>query len=116
MNGRKGRPSYVTALVQEWIGGRHQNQGMFLRTVEGGASHFRSRQYDDRLQRPQLIVSVDNREIALAPVADTYLDQSTYRSLGDRPVLRVAAESNNALHGHWGRVQAHLKSHPRAFT
>ncbi|HJN07588.1 MAG: DNRLRE domain-containing protein [Pirellulaceae bacterium] len=87
----------ATTLVQAWIDAKYQNQGMLLHAVEGGASHFYSREYADDSLRPQLIVSADKRKITLAPVADTHLDRSTYRSLGDQPVLKVTGKSNNTL-------------------
>ena len=88
----------VTALVEEWIKGKCQNQGMLLRSIAGsGTCHFRSREYRDHRQRPQLLISTTNGVIDLTPIADTYLEPSTYRSLGDSETLKVAMNSNNTL-------------------
>lgn len=88
----------VTRLVQEWNEGRFQNQGIFLRGLHGrGTYHFRSREYKDPGQHPQLLIATQDGMVTLAPVADTYLEPSTYRSLGDSETLKVAMNSNNAL-------------------
>lgn len=87
----------VTSLVREWVAGTHQNQGAFLRAVKGGTIHFASREHDAKDQRPQLVITIDGKQRELAPVADTHLDRSTYRSLGDQPVLKISGNSNNAL-------------------
>ena len=45
----------VTELVREWLAGKYPNQGIFLRAIQGGGTcMFRSRQWDEREQRPQL--------------------------------------------------------------
>ena len=87
----------VTSLVQEWMVGKYQNQGMFLRAVRGGAIHFKSREYANKDQRPQLIVKTNAGEKVLFPIADTYIDSSTYRSLGYEEILSVVGESSNTL-------------------
>ena len=87
----------VTRLVQEWIAGKHVNQGMFLRTVGGqGARTFGSREQEDAARRPQLVLSGDVSSKTLTPKADTYLDPSTYRSLGNHDSLKVSG-SDHAL-------------------
>lgn len=87
----------VSLLVQEWVSGKYQNQGMFLRAVRGGAIHFNSREHANKNHHPQLIIKTDTREIVLSPVADTYIDTSTYRSLGYEEILSVVEESSNTL-------------------
>jgi hypothetical protein len=88
----------LTQLVREWVKGKYQNQGIFLRAIRGfGSYHFRSREYGDPTRRPTLIISMTNGTSSHAPVADTYLDPSTYRSLGDSKTLKVGRNSNNAL-------------------
>ena len=87
----------VKALVQEWIDGRYQNQGMFLRAVQGGKCQFRSREHPDKSQQPRLIIRIGGRDHVIKPTADTFLDKSTYRSLGDGPSLNVSHGSSNAL-------------------
>ena len=87
----------ATVLVQEWIDGKYQNQGIFLRAIQGGAIHFHSREHKNKEQHPELIIRINNQEIVLSPTADTYVDPSTYRSLGHEDILSVVGESNNTL-------------------
>ena len=87
----------VTTLVQEWIDKIYQNQGFFIRAVQGGAIHFHSREHDNTDQRPRLIVEFDSQKLSLQPVADTYIDTSTYRSLGYENLLSVVNESSTTL-------------------
>jgi hypothetical protein len=88
----------VTRLVREWVEGRHQNKGLFLRTAgKGGIIVFRSREHESENQRPSLHVTGTRGEKILAPLADAHLDTSTYRSLGDRDELRVSGRPNNLL-------------------
>jgi len=88
----------VTELVSQWLAGKYPNQGMFLRAVRGaGSLQFRSREYAEKAQRPQLVLVGNGRTVSLEPEADTYLDTSTYRSLGDGESLRVSDSSNHAL-------------------
>jgi len=87
----------ATRLVQEWLAGKYVNQGMFLRAVGGpGAATFGSREQEDAARRPQLILSGGGPPMTLTPQADTFLDPSTYRSLGHSDSLRVSG-SNHAL-------------------
>ncbi|MBM4018917.1 MAG: DNRLRE domain-containing protein [Planctomycetes bacterium] len=87
----------VTRLVQEWVAGKYANQGMFLRAVGGqGACTFGSREQEDAARRPQLVLTGDGPALTLTPQADTFLDRSTYRSLGNSDSLRVSG-SNHAL-------------------
>ena len=88
----------VTPLVREWLGGKHPNQGFFLRAVGGqGARSFGSREQKDAALRPQLVLTGDKDTLALAPEADTYLDGSTYRSLGNADTLKVSSAPQHAL-------------------
>ncbi len=88
----------VTQLVQAWMDGTFANQGFFLHAVSGDSVvDFRSREYADPLQRPELIVTTGQGELTLAPVADTYLEPSTYRSMGDAERLRLRLGGSNAL-------------------
>lgn len=83
----------VTALVGEWLAGTHPNQGFFLRLVEGkGAFEFVSREDKTPADRPQLVLTAD-KTVTLTPQADTYLDASTYRSLGNGDRLRLSANN-----------------------
>ncbi len=89
----------VTALVQQWRDHTHPNQGLFLRVVEGsGAFHFHSREFDQPDQHPILVLFTELGTHTLRPVADTYLDRSTYRGMGDSPSLRVNNGENNKNH------------------
>ena len=88
----------VTPLVRDWLGGKHQNQGFFLRAVGGqGTRAFGSREQADAALRPQLVLAGDKGTLTLAPEADTYLDGSTYRSLGNADNLKVSSAPQHAL-------------------
>lgn len=88
----------VTGLVREWLAGKHPNKGFFLRTRgKGGITVFCSREHEATEHRPSLRVAGQRGSKALSPVADTHLDKSTYRSLGDRDELRVSGRPNNLL-------------------
>lgn len=88
----------VTILVRQWLDGKSQNQGFFLRRTKGdGACVFRSREYADESQRPQLIIMTDKESRTISPIADTYLAPSTYRSLGNKDDLRVDDKQNTLL-------------------
>ncbi len=88
----------VTNLVKEWIKGRVQNQGMLLRGIEGkGSFRFRSREYGDPAKRPRLLITTGKKVITLPPAADTYLEPSTYRSLGDAETLKITMGSSTTL-------------------
>jgi len=88
----------VTGLVREWLEGKHPNKGLFLRTLgKGGITVFCSREHQVAERRPSLHVVGQEESKQLTPVADTHLDTSTYRSLGDRDELRVSGRPNNLL-------------------
>ncbi len=88
----------VTGLIREWLAGKHQNQGMFLRGTEGRGTYvFCSREHAESPHRPRLIAIGDKGSQTLAPKADTYLEQSTYRSQGNSELLRVSDNPNHAL-------------------
>jgi hypothetical protein len=89
----------VTMLVREWLDGTHPNQGFFLRNVSGeGSFHFRSREFGEADKRPVLVISRNADSRTLSPVADTYLEPSTYRSMGHAETLRVSGRKNNKNH------------------
>ncbi len=88
----------VTGLVGQWLAGEHPNQGFFLRVVEGnGTVQFCSREHPDPSLRPMLLLSGDDQIGSLHAAADTFLDESTYRSQGLQEQLRVSATSQNSL-------------------
>lgn len=88
----------VTSLVNQWNSGRYPNQGMFLRVIQGrGPIVFGSRESDDPTLRPSLTVVGENGAFTCDAVADTYLDESTYRSQGQAEELRVSGSSAHVL-------------------
>lgn len=88
----------VTPLVQDWLGGKHPNQGMFLRVVKGqGTRGFASREHQDPALRPQLVLTGHKGSLTLIPQADTYLESSTYRSMGNLDQLKVSSDPNHVL-------------------
>ena len=88
----------VRPLVQEWLDGRHANQGFLIHMISGaGPINFRSKEYADPTQHPQLVIDAGAGDITLAPVADTYLEPSTYRSMGDSQQLSLRLDGSNVL-------------------
>jgi hypothetical protein len=91
-------PWNVTTLVREWVSGKHQNQGFFLHATSGaGPMNFRSKEYSNKSQHPQLVVQVNGATRTFYPVADTFLSDSTYRSLGDSEELNLYIDKSNVL-------------------
>ena len=93
----------VTNLVKEWLTGTIQNHGLFLHVIAGkGSYNFRSREYtENKNQRPQLIIILDDGKIfSIEPEADTYLNPTTYKSLGGKSdflSISSGSKGNNAL-------------------
>jgi hypothetical protein len=88
----------VGELVQAWVDGTHPNQGFFIHAISGaGPINFRSKEYADADQHPRLVVNTGGGQEVLAPVADTYLDPSTYRSMGDSETLTLRLDGSNIL-------------------
>jgi hypothetical protein len=88
----------VTQLVKEWISGTYPNKGMFLHAVSGSSTHvFRSREYSDQNQIPQLVITTTGGAVTLAPAADTYLEPSTYQCMGTSEDLRISGNNNILL-------------------
>ncbi len=82
----------VTDLVFDWLDGAYPNQGMLLRlTGGGGPVDFRSREWAESAERPQLVLDTTGGTIVLGPEADTTLAGSTFTSQGQTEGLRVAA-------------------------
>jgi hypothetical protein len=78
----------ATRLVQKWADGSLPNKGFFIRVLSGGGTlRFRSREFEDAAQRPQLVV--DGRTFAAE--ADTYLERSTYREMGGADSLTLSS-------------------------
>ncbi len=77
----------VTDLVKEWLSGKIKSQGFFLHAVAGkGSYHFWSREYKkERQYTPRLAILTDKgKQIVIEAEADTYLDSSTYQSVGGK--------------------------------
>lgn len=91
----------ITILAKQWKVGTIQNQGVFLHPTSGsGPFLFHSREYGEVSKRPQLLItSTTSEEFVLAPEADTYMESSTYRSLGTQETLRLrnGSSTNNIL-------------------
>ena len=84
----------VTELIRAWLDGRYRNAGMLLRAQTGaGPVAFHSRESIDASARPTLKLEwADGTRSRLAPSADTYLDCSTYSSLGAQRHVSVGAD------------------------
>jgi hypothetical protein len=88
----------VRPLVQEWVDGSYPNQGFLIHMISGtGPINFRSKEYADSNQHPQLVVDAGADNITLTPAADTYLEPSTYRSMGDSEQLSLRLNGSNVL-------------------
>jgi hypothetical protein len=88
----------VTALVREWLAGRHPNDGLLVQMTQGSYIGFESRHVADVALRPQLLlVYAGGRHRYVEPAADAALDCSSLRGLGQRPVLMLKGSSALAL-------------------
>lgn len=88
----------VTTLVRQWLTGDVPNQGFFLRPLAGGGKIVLSSREDDQPdRRPSLVITGPDTTIELAPVADTFLTKSTYRSQGTQRTLTVSSEPEHGL-------------------
>ncbi|MDA0662719.1 MAG: DNRLRE domain-containing protein, partial [Proteobacteria bacterium] len=81
----------VTTLVREWLDGTQRNTGFFLMVLEnGGKIEFYSREYRDLAKKPLLRLSYSgSAPVVLTPVADTYLNPSTFKALGTNDLLKT---------------------------
>lgn len=80
----------ITALVRNWASGKVRNKGVLLRNTKAtGNFLFRSREADEVKDRPQLHLMVNGKPKAFDAVADTFLNRSTVRPLGNSKDLRV---------------------------
>jgi hypothetical protein len=88
----------VTDLVRQWLAGEFPSQGFFLRAIGGeGTTRFCSREHPRASLRPQLLITQRNQIHSLPATADTFLDESTYRSQGLQDQLRVSTTGQNTL-------------------
>lgn len=68
-----------------------------------GAANFASREHSDEQARPLLAVTwIDGRTAELAPVADTSINCTTIRSLGDRDTISIGGNDSLVLVFHVG--------------
>lgn len=82
----------VTKMVRGWGASGIRRGGVFLRPVTGtGYAKFHSREARSVSDWPMLAVDYsDGRSDLLEPIADTFLDCSTYRSIGKSEALLVS--------------------------
>lgn len=88
----------VTNLVRGWIDGLYPNDGVFMRAEPdraAGVADFHSRESPDAQARPVLELRwTDGGQQLLEPVADSFLDCSSLRSLGQREDLKVSRQQS----------------------
>ncbi|MGH7349683.1 MAG: polysaccharide lyase [Candidatus Rokuibacteriota bacterium] len=91
----------VTDLVRAEEARRGSGMAFLIRPVSGtrhGGAAFFSREATDPTVRPQLLLEfIDGGRQSIRPVADTYTDCSTVRSLGTEETLRVSGDQNLLL-------------------
>ena len=93
----------ITNLVNEWLNGTFQNQGLLLHVLAGkGECNFKSREYDENIDHgPKLEIILDDGEkFVIQPEADTYLEPATFKSIGGKSLsLKISSEpkGNNVL-------------------
>ena len=91
----------VTGLVRDWLKGASRNDGLMLRAEAGelgGVIDFHSRESKDAAARPFLELEWSDGSLdRLAPVVDTHLDCSTYKSQGAQSTLQVSANKSALL-------------------
>lgn len=90
----------VTTLAKEWAAGEQPAGAIFLRAQPGrdGVVSFASRESDDARVRPELIIEwVGEKSVKSAPTADTTINCTTIKSLGDRPTISVGGGANAVL-------------------
>ncbi len=87
----------VTQLVREWLEGKYQTQGFFLRSTGAGGVGFCSRENPQADHRPQLVLVGAVGTVNLAAQADTTLNPSSHRSRGDSENLGVTSTPTHAL-------------------
>ena len=89
----------VSGLVRAWHKNKLPNTGFFFRVMGdkdgGGPALFVSREHE--ILAPRLEVKVGDTVTSLKPVADTFLEASTYRSIGGKVQLLRVGKSQNML-------------------
>ena len=88
----------VTTLVNSWKVGKFENEGFFLRGIKGrSVIEFFSKENGEQV-RPRLVITTDLDRYFLIPIADTYLDGSTYKSLGRKKLIKVTSSSPSLIY------------------
>lgn len=92
----------LTRLARGWLAGTYPNTGILIAAIggaPGGVVSFSSRKTNEERLRPRLTVHfsgvADSK--TLIPIADTWLDCSTRRSLGVGNELRVGSAAHAAM-------------------
>lgn len=80
----------VKPLVSVWQKGKYKNTGFYLRGISGGVVELYSKEYANVNEQPQLYIETNIRNYLLMPISDTFLDASTYKSLGNYQQLKVS--------------------------
>ncbi len=88
----------LTTVVQGWLDETYPNKGIILRGLNGsGPYNFYSREHPVPGERPELVLQTDQGNFTLAPVADVYLEPSTYQGMGDLDRLDISADRRTLL-------------------
>lgn len=88
----------VSELVKEYAKNQVQKGDFILRNVgEGGITKCHSRETTSFINRPRLVLNLDDKQLARLPVADTFTDQSTLKGLGLRDHLYFSNKQNTYL-------------------
>ena len=89
----------ATPLASRWLAEGRRSGGVLLRVQgSGDATHFHSREATAAADRPVLTLDfADGSRELLAPSADTHLDCSTVRALGQMPTLTVSERVASVL-------------------
>jgi len=100
----------LDALALAWQRGDVPPGAVLLRAVPGsgpGTVNFASREGPVAADAPSLIATwEDGRVEVLAPLADTFLNCTSNRSLGGQPILKVGPEEMGLLVFPWKPAQA----------
>lgn len=77
----------VTDLVQGWIAGDYINQGIMLRTTDGGTLRMAAKDNDDPALHPVLVID----GVEIEPDADTTLTDASVKSFGHSQNLSLGS-------------------------
>ncbi len=89
----------VTQLIKAYRKGTIDNQGVLIKGRRGSAiANFFSLESDSESKRPTLVISMrDGTQYAIPATADTHLDPTTRRSLGNRASLKLGGDKQTIL-------------------